>query len=257
MNEWTKRSIQIANSKGYLDQLHEIYPVADNNPRTLAPNIVRELKAAYETKNRLALLEAALNLEKFPFKDPYIALLRDKRELIRTNPLTLQRITDKLLKLDFADIIEGAQAPKEANTQIGPQFRKWLRTSGFSFLPQAQFLKHSTGISFLEGSDKDLFNFATSMLNSGLDKEPDFIAKSGKDYIVGEAKFLTAAGGHQNTSLQDALRMVKGTQGKAHRVAILDGIIWFEFSGKMFQTVKVSGSPLLSALLLNDYLQSI
>jgi len=143
------------------------------------------------------------------------------------------------------------------NTQIGPQFRRWLGKQRFPFVHRDVFQESTKGICFLDGSDKELFEYATKTLHSGLDKEPDFIAKAGEEYVVGEAKFITASGGHQNTSLQDALRMVKGTQGRAHRVAILDGIIWFESGGKMFQTIKVSGSPILTALLLMEYLNKI
>lgn len=35
MNEWIEKSIKLANSKGYLDSLLEIYPITPNNERHL------------------------------------------------------------------------------------------------------------------------------------------------------------------------------------------------------------------------------
>ena len=120
MSEWIKKSIKIANSDGYLDKLHQIYPVGDNTSRILTKTTIEKIKTAYVNKNRMELINSVLDLERFPFKDPYVALLHcQNRKFLKTNPQTVNRITDKLLKLDFNKLIDGAQTPKEANTQIG------------------------------------------------------------------------------------------------------------------------------------------
>jgi len=257
MNEWIRHSLRIAGARGYLDRLHDIYPVGDNVIRELPVDAEKKIQKAFDARDREALLKALFALERFPIKDPYIALLRSSPKFLKSNPQTIRRVTDKLFEMGVGKIIQGAKSPKEANTQIGPQFRRWLQRLGFPFLGQKEFSAVKRGIYFLAGADADLRRYANSVLNSGLDKEPDFVARSGSEIVVGEAKFLSASGGHQSTSLQDALRMVKGSQGKAHRVAVLDGIIWFPFGGKMHEEVRVSGSPLISALLLERYLKEL
>jgi len=65
------------------------------------------------------------------------------------------------------------------------------------------------GIAFLQGSDAQLKDFANTVLDCDLDKGPDFLTKVGKRYMIGEAKFLTDYGGHQNAQFEDALRLLR------------------------------------------------
>ena len=52
-------------------------------------------------------------------------------------------------------------------------------------------------------------------------------------YVIGEAKFLTDRGGHQNAQLNDALATIS-SDANAVKVAILDGVCYIEKKNKMY-----------------------
>ncbi|MEW6685340.1 MAG: type II restriction endonuclease [Candidatus Edwardsbacteria bacterium] len=89
------------------------------------------------------------------------------------------------------------------------------------------------------------------------DKGPDFLAKVKDIYVIGEAKFLTDYGGAQNANFEDALRLLKEKEGKAIRIAVLDGVVWIKDSTKMFRTVCELEETALTALLLKDFLEGV
>lgn len=45
-NPWTQRSFELANAPGYLDRLHLIYPMQDNEERKLSEEDWAEIEAA-------------------------------------------------------------------------------------------------------------------------------------------------------------------------------------------------------------------
>lgn len=257
MNEWVRKSVKIANSKGYLDRLSEVYPVRLEVEREISSEIKSQIKRAYDRKAKLNLIRALLKLEKFPIKDPYVAFLRRRKGLFLTqNPKAVSRIAKTLLSMSFEELIEGCEEPKEFNRQIGTLFRKWLPKLGHPFIPQEDFERYN-GIAFLEGSDEALMNYANETLGCNLDKGPDFLVKVGNRHIIGEAKFLTDYGGHQNAQFEDALRLIRSREGRVIRVGVLDGVVWIESNTKMFRTIcKVDGVA-LSALLLREFLESL
>ena len=63
--------------------------------------------------------------------------------------------------------------------------------------------------------------FAQKYLNYNRNKGLDFIARFNKKYIIGEAKFLTDFGGHQNAQFNDAIEILKDSKVKAITIAIL------------------------------------
>jgi len=73
MNKWTQKSIELANSPGYLDRLSEVYLVTREAKRVLSSEIKAQLKDAYDERDGARLVRALLELEKFPMKDPYVA----------------------------------------------------------------------------------------------------------------------------------------------------------------------------------------
>jgi hypothetical protein len=255
-NEWVKRSIELANSKNYLDRLHEVYPVTVGVKRTVPDEIKRQIQQAYNRKNGLELLKTLLTLDKFPIKDPYVAFLRKKKIFLELNPMTVNRIANALLSMSYDEIIEGCEEPKEFNRQIGTLFRNWLPKLGYQMSPKETFIR-CVGIVIFNGSDSEKMEFANNVLGCNLDKAPDLVAKVGEKYIVGEAKFLTDFGGHQLAQFQDALRLIKGKEGKAIRIAILDGVVWIKGKHKMYRTVSQLKEVALSALLLKDFLESL
>jgi hypothetical protein len=257
MNPWIKKSIELANAHGYLDRLHNVYPVTTALERPLSSETKEELKDAFQKKDKLRLLKILLRLEKFPIKDPYVAFLRrNKGQFIEKNPQTVQRIANKILSMEFDEVIAGVEEPKEFNRQIGTLFKKWLPKLPYHLLDPTKFEKHS-GVALLQGSDAELMEYANTILKCNLQKAPDLLAKVGNNFVLGEAKFLTDYGGHQNAQFQDALTLLRGTQGKATRIAILDGVVWIQGKAKMFKTVSQLKKTALTALLLKEFLEDL
>ena len=256
MNEWVEKSIELANSTDYLDRLQEVYPVTIGLRRVLPEETKRSIKQAYDHRNSHQLVKMLLKLKKFPIKDPYVAYLRKKDGFLQLNPQTIQRIANALYDMDFQDIIDGCEEPKEFNRQIGSLFGNWLPRVGYPMVAERD-LVNATGTAFLKGSDQDKKRFANDVLGCNLDKGPDLLAKVSNWYVVGEAKFLTDSGGHQNAQFQDALRLLRGTEGRTIRIAVLDGVVWIRGNSKMNTTVRQLDKVCLSALLLRDFLQSL
>lgn len=260
MNVWVEKSIEIANSKGYLDKLSEIYTPTIEEKREIPTTAKRKIEQAYGQKDKKKLVEELLKLEKFPIKDPYVAFLRKGgRRFLELNPKTVERIGNKLLSMSFEELVERCEEPKEFNRQLGPMFKNWLPKLDYPFLDCCQFIDFKEGIAFLKGSDNELRIFANGVLKCELEKNPDFIAKVRDKFVVGEAKFLTDFGGHQDRQYEDALRLIKSKKGDAIRIAVLDGVIWLKTKTKMSRTVcELKDDEIaLSALLLKEFLESL
>ncbi len=257
MNKWIQESIGLANAPGYLDNLTQVYPVTREAKRELSSDIRAQLKAAYDERDGAKLVRALLELDKFPIKDPYVAFLRKRDVFIDYNPNVVDRLAQTLLSMSFDELIGGCEEPKEFNRQIGTLFRNWLPKLGYPFLFEEEFDKHG-GIAFLAGSNGEKTHYANRVLGCNLSKGLDLLAKAGSNYIIGEAKFLTDSGGHQNAQFEDALRLVRGKDGRAIRVAVLDGVVWIRGNTKMFKTVSEleKEKNIISALLLKDFLES-
>jgi hypothetical protein len=261
MNEWTRKSIEKANSPGYLDELQEVYPVAQEAQREVDQTVIEALKQIYDGGDDLALIKQLLKLEKFPIKDPYVAFLRKNERFLQYNPQTVKRIAERIRSMGFEAMIKSVEEPKEFNRQIGTLFSKWIQGIGYPILPENKLTAYNEGIALLEGGDRQLMEFANEILGCKLNKGLDFLAKVGETYVIGEAKFLTEYGGHQDRQLEDALRLLEGTEGDAVRVAVLDGVVWIKSRAKMHKQIR--GLKLkdrytaLSALLLKDFLQSL
>lgn len=255
MNEWVRKSIEIANGPGYLDKLHKVYPVSEERKRRLDPEIFKQLQEAFDSNDPQLLLKRLIRLEKSPVKDPYMAFFKKDEKFIEFNPQTAQRIADRVLKMGFDNMISEIEAPKEFNRQMGSLFYKYLPTIGIPILSSPGFEKSSWAL--LKASDKEMLAFTNDKIKLGLEKRPDLIAKVETEFVVGEAKFLTDYGGHQTTQFKDALRLAQSKKGKAHKIAILDGIIWIKGQNQLHQTLRGMKETALSALLLKDFLQSL
>jgi hypothetical protein len=261
MNKWVERSIERAYKDGYLDELSKIYTPTEEKERKLPPDVIARIRQAYEEKDEIKLMKELLKLDKFPIKDPYIAFLRRGGEkILKSNPETVNRICSKLLSMEFEELVKLSEEPKEFNRQLGPMFKNWLNKKfGDKYLSRDQFASHIKGIAFLNGSDKELKIFANEELECELEKNPDFIAKVDDKYIIGEAKFLTDFGGHQDRQLEDALNLIRSKQCNSIRIAVLDGVLWLETDNSMSKIVrKLKDDEIaLTALLLEDFLNSL
>lgn len=255
MNEWAKKTIQLTKTKNYLDRLYEIYP-NDSVPRYIDNNILKSIESCFKEKNCKALLNKLLDLEKFPFKDSYVSFLRSDRTAIDRNPKTVKRICDLLFNMGFEKMTLGIIEPKEPNTKRGPQFTNWIQ-SHFNHIDLNAFIDHDKGIAFLKDSEKKILDFCNVKLGLGFSKRPDFVAKSDKKYIVGEAKFLSSLGGNQGRGFDDAIKLASSSSGRAYKVAVIDGVVWIQSGSQEFKKIEHTSAHIFSALLLNDFLRGI
>lgn len=256
MNEWVQKSIDLANSKGYLDKIFEVYPIEIGDIRGVSKKLVRKLRKVFKNKNEKDLIKTLLTFPKFPIDDPYVASLRRHAHLLDKNPKTIKRIGERLLSIKINTILRLATKPKSSSRQLGNSFENWIQTINYPFLEEERFKRYNK-IAFLEGSGTKLKQFAIRELGiKGLNRRPDFILKAGNKFIIGEAKFLTDYGGTQNNQFDGAVKMAKIKNFKVIGLAVLDGIVWFRSNAYMHRTVKKLRDVSLSALLLKDFIQS-
>jgi hypothetical protein len=111
----------------------------------------------------------------------------------------------------------------------------------------------------LNGSDKQLMDFASRELNYKHIKGLDFIGRFNGQYVIGEAKFLTDFGGHQNAQFNDAISTVQAKNVKAVIIAILDGVLYIKGKNKMYKdiTTKYKEFNIMSSLVLREFLYQI
>src|SRR3989338_3143515 len=152
MNKWVKESIKKAQSQGYLDQLSEVYPINIPALRGIPADQEREIRQAFQNKNKKKLITTLLNLERFPIDDPYIGFLRRDKSALDKNPKTLNRIWNRLFVMGSRGILESAKKPPSSSRQMGQMFRNWLYSNYHpNVLSESAFLKKSKGIAVLEG----------------------------------------------------------------------------------------------------------
>ncbi len=99
MNNWVEKSINFANSKGYLDKLHSVYPAQTEEKRDISEELMNKIKKAYEEKNMEELVKSISILsrkEAAPIKDSYMGSLKLNEKIIENNPQTTQRIAKRI-----------------------------------------------------------------------------------------------------------------------------------------------------------------
>ena len=253
MDQWARKTARLAQTGDYLDQLQEICPVAPKT-RAVPEKALQEIGEAFKKKDGVVLLRVLLSLERFPYDESYAKYLRTDPAAIGRNPKTVDRIRDILFGMGLAKVVEGVSAPKKANTGRGPEFKRWVKTQ-FRFVDLKTFRASKSGVVFLDASDTEVRDFANATLGAGLAKRPDFVAKSGKKFVIGEAKFLGDEGGNQRNAFRDAMNVAAHPTGEAIKVAVLDGIVWIRRS-IFYKAIEISNVRAFSALLLKDFLRS-
>lgn len=238
MNHWLELSIEYANQKSYLDDLFHVYPTIPEGIRELNTERWENIEKAFKKKNNDALIKELLELNLFPIKDSYIAYLKRDPSSIARNPKTINRICGRLYEMGLDKMFECCSEPKETNRQIGPLFRRWTNSKALGIQPVSldEFRKDKKD-AILNGSDKQLMDFAMAELNYKRSKGLDFISRFNKKYVIGEAKFLTDFGGHQNAQFNDAINMIQAKNVKAIKVAILDGVLFIKGKNKMYKDI--------------------
>jgi hypothetical protein len=262
MNRWVEASIKLASSPGYLDRLTEIYPSVPSERPELPSSTkkrIEELQGMGKHTELISLL-VQLRSHPFPFEHPYVSLLRAKPDLIKLNPVVVADIGSMLRKLGAEGIIEGCERPPDLNRQMGHSFQSWLKrcfpTKGYKFLDEYSFGTYD-GNCFLSGGDKRLTAYANRYLGCELPRNRDMLAKVKGRYIIAEARFLSSGGGSQSRDVRETIGFVKDRTGNATRIAVLDGMTWFD--DDMLHVIKSldDGEVGLSALLLEDYFDSL
>lgn len=260
MNHWTQLSIDYANQRSYLDDLFQVYPTIPDGIRDINQEDWRCVEKAFEQKDNTVLLKTLLSLKLFPIKDSYVAYLRRDKSAINRNPKTVNRICGRLYEMGLDKIFERCTEPKETNRQIGPMFRNWLNKKSLGIVPvNLETFVSNKNNAILDASDAVMMDFAQKKLNYNHNKGLDFVARFNGKYIIGEAKFLTDFGGHQNAQFNDAISTIKAKGVKAIKIAILDGILYINGNNKMYKAITETYKDydIISALVLREFLYQI
>ena len=107
-------------------------------------------------------------------------------------------------------------------------------------------------------------NFAKQYLGYDHEKGLDFIARFNNKYIIGEAKFLTDFGGHQDAQFADAISTITSTllpnilNVEVIKIAICDGVLYIRGNNKMHRHLENHDEEIVvSSLLLREFLYSV
>jgi len=259
MNYWTQLSIDYANQRNYLDDLFSVYPTIPNGIRDLDEDLWKKVESAFNSQNNKELVENLLKLELFPIKDSYVAYLKRDKSSIERNPKTVDRLSGRIYEMGLEKVFERATEPKETNRQIGPLFRRWLNKGslGIKPVPLNEFLSNNEN-AILDAGDNEMMNFAKEHLGYNHNKGLDLVARFNGKYVIGEAKFLTDFGGHQNAQFNDAITTAT-TKVDAITIAILDGVLYIPGNNKMYQSITETYKEqnIMSALVLREFLYQI
>jgi len=239
--------------------LFQVYPTIPDGIREVDPKLWQAVERAFEKRDNAALLENLLRLELFPIKDSYVAYLKRDKTALKRNPGTVSRLCGRLYEMGLDKIHSRSCEPKETNRQIGPLFRRWLnkKSLGVEPLKLDMFLKER-GNAVLDAGDAEMMAFARRTLNYKRNKGLDFVGRFNGKYVIGEAKFLTDFGGHQDAQFEDALATMQTPGVKAITVAVLDGVLYIKGNNKMHKTIaRLRSGNIMSALVLREFLYQI
>ena len=256
MNIWTQMSFDFANQRNYLDELFQVYPTIPDGIREINQELWQQVEIAFNSQDNLSLLNTLLKFDLFPIKDSYVAYLKRDSSSIERNPQTVNRLCGRLYEMGLNKIYEKCTEPKETNRQIGPLFKRWIERGSLGIIPvnKEDFL-YSNENAILSGSDEEMKQFAIEHLNYQGTKGLDFIARFNGKYVVGEAKFLTDFGGHQNAQYNDAITTLN-TPINAITIAILDGVLYIPSDRRTSMNINTEQN-IMSALVLRNFLYQV
>lgn len=169
MNDWTKKSIELANQTNYLDELFRVYPMSNNLKRELPEEIKSEIGTYFDDKDNVNLVKLLLKQELFPVKDSYVSYMRKDKGAVERNPRTVNRISGMLYEMGYHDILSNMTMPKETNRQIGPLFRNFIKQNSIGAKITSdidEFLENDEDI-ILDLPDSGLAAFAKEKLGYG------------------------------------------------------------------------------------------
>lgn len=243
-----------------MDDLFQVYPTIPEGIRDINAELWKSVEKAFQKRDNIALLESLLKLDLFPIKDSYIAYLKRDSSALGRNPATVSRLCGRLYEMGLDRIYERSSEPKETNRQIGPLFRRWLNKKSLGIKPVKleKFLATKEN-AILDASDAEMMTFAKVHLNCRLNKGLDLIGRFNGKYVIGEAKFLTDFGGHQNAQFNDGVTPLKLRGLKAIPIAILDGVLYIKGKNKIYRTIttRLKNKNIMSSLVLREFLYQI
>lgn len=253
-------SIEYASQRSYLDDLFHVYPTIPDGIRELNGELWKGVEKAFEKRDNVTLLKSLLKLNLFPIKDSYVAYLKRDKTALERNPATAARLSGRLYEMGLDSIYARCSEPKETNRQIGPLFKRWLNKKALGIQPIKldEFLKAKEN-SILDASDAGMMAFAREYLNYRHNKGLDFIGRFNGKYVIGEAKFLTDFGGHQNAQFNDAIATVKAKNVKAEKIIILDGYLCSLNYSKMYEEFSEAYKDYntMSVLVVRNFLYQL
>ena len=259
MNYFTQQSIELANQRNYLDLLFSVYPLSPDSIREIDPHVWSKIERSFINQDNASLFRALLELDLFPIKDGYVPYFRRDPSAISRNPMTVNRICGRVRELGLDKLYEKCTQPKETNRQMGPLFRRWVNSGTLGVCPVDEYhFRRNSENAILDGSDAQLMEYAQRYLGYERDKGVDFLGRFNGKYVIGEAKFISDEGGHQNDQFLDAMTTLHSpTRDDVVNVAILDGVLYIPGKKKMYKSITNDNVAVFSALLLRDFLYQL
>ena len=263
LNQWVLRSIELFENTPYLDNILEVYPLATATPNRLDMRLRRQIINAHQSRRTDELIQILQNQVKFPYDEPLWFLMKNIGNCLVNNPQQRLRIAESIYGMTADEVVFKLEEAPKLNTQMGPMFTLWLRNN-FNLLNLDDFQQSTEGIYILNSSEQDGKDFVNNVLNQGVSKRPDLVAKVNNTYIIGEAKWIGSPGGNQNKQIVEVIDLCAKQRGNVIRIGVIDGYPWATHNsdgGIIFEKTAVmtqeSEYDLISALLLNDYLSSL
>jgi hypothetical protein len=220
----------------------------------------KNIEKYFNRRDNLNLIKSLLLLELFPIKDSYVAYLKRDTGALKRNPDTINRLCGRIYEMGIAKIFERCSQPIETNRQIGPLFKNWLKNGGLGIQPTSiENFQRGNGNAILDASDNEMKTWCETNLGYSRDKGLDFVGRFNKNYVIGEAKFLTDFGGHQYAQFDDAISTISDLTKKAVKIAVLDGVLYIPSNNKMYRQLSTihSEKNIFSALVLREFLYSL
>ncbi len=280
INEWTMKTLDLAEKGNYLDRLLDIYPAQLPPSRPLPPKIRQHIINLYNQRKYDELVILLIELKDlgypFPVEHPYAALLRHlsktkRYSVIRRNRKVINELASLLVSLGLNNIIRGVERPKDINRTLGATFKSWIQqnfninpfrvVSDYNYLPKCP----RTEICVYAGPDEKIAEYIRRVLRL---KEPserffdrDVIAKVKDMHVIGEARFLSTPGGSQNRDLENTLRFVVKMEEisksfpNVKGIALIDGVVWYHNPYiRQIKTTAKGNRVVMSAIFLKDFL---
>lgn len=263
MNEWVRKSLELAKSEDYLDRLITVYPATALPVRPLNEQAKESIRSLHEQGDFEGLLRLLFQITKkghpFPIEHPYASIFRQNPKLIEKNPTVSRELGKILLSMPIQDLIKGVERPIDINRVMGQAFYNWFRSyfpqRGIPVLPESRFEGYK-GRAFFDGRNAAILEYVTRRLGRRLERGRDFLYRSGDKFVIGEARFLSTSGGSQTRDLNETIEFIKRNKGRIIGVGVLDGIVWFNRSYVKKLSSLGDDEPALTVLLLEEFLEN-